>query len=114
MRSEAQDPKEAFEAWLLDRVAQSVEAGEVSGELLTDLRTEMERARKRPQEEGHALAVQDLAERVGLPVDRIEEMLAAIESQPAVMQDLLLRSFGEAWLAGRREAQGLRRNLGTV
>ena len=29
-------PMEVFETWLLHRVAQAVEAGEVSGDLLTD------------------------------------------------------------------------------
>ncbi len=58
---------ETFEAWLLHRMAHTVEAGEVASDLLTELRSEMERARELPQAGGHALAVQDLAERVALP-----------------------------------------------
>jgi hypothetical protein len=50
-------------------VAQSVEAGDMSAELLSELRTKMERARELFQEEGHALAVRDIAERLDLPVD---------------------------------------------
>ena len=66
MEREAPDPREAFEAWLLHRVAQAVEAGEVSAGLLAELRSVMKGARERPQAEGHALAVQDIAERLGL------------------------------------------------
>ena len=104
MVSEGQNPMEAFEAWLLRRGAQAVEAGEVPGALLAELRTELEQARDLSQEEGHALAVQDVAERLGLPVNRVEEMLAALESEPAVTRELLLRRFVEAWLAGHRTA----------
>ena len=94
------EPKDDFETWLLRRAAQAVEAGEVSADLMAELRIEMERARELPQEEGHALAVQGIAKRLGLRVDQAEAMLAALEAQPTVTQELLLREFVEAWLAG--------------
>jgi hypothetical protein len=114
MGSEAQDPKEAFEAWLLHRVARSVEAGEVSADLLTELCTEMERARELAQEKGHTLAVQDIAERFGLPVDHAEKILAPIEVQPSVTQQLLLRRIVEAWLRTRRRPNGQLENTETT
>ena len=95
---------EAFEAWLLHHVAQVVEAGEVSAGLLAELRMEMERDRELPQEDGHALAVEDIAERLGLPVEQADTMLAALESQPTVTRDLLSRRIVEAWLARQRGA----------
>jgi len=55
----------------------------VSADLLTELRTEMERARDLPQEEGHAWAVQNIAERMGLPAGHAERMLVALEAQPS-------------------------------
>jgi hypothetical protein len=70
------DLAESLATWLLQRVARAVEAGEVSGDLLTKLQAEMERARDLSQEEGHALAVRDIAERLGLPVNEAEKLLA--------------------------------------
>ena len=86
-RPASPDPAEPFETWLLNRLAHAVEAVEVPAELLTELRTEMERARELPHEHGHALAVQDIAERSGLPVDQAETMLAALEAQPTVIRN---------------------------
>ena len=104
MGSETQNPMVAFESWLLYRVAHAVKAGEVSADLLAELRTEMERARDVPQEEGHAQAVQDIAERLDLRVKHAEKLLAALESQPPVTRELVLRRTVELWLAGQREA----------
>ena len=50
----------------------------------------MGQAKELPQEEGHAQAVQDIAERLGLSVDRVENMLATLEAQPAVTREVLL------------------------
>ena len=97
--SEAQNPVDTFETWLLRRVVRAVEAGKVSADLLTELRTEMEAAREISQEEGHALAVQDIAERLGLPVD---------QAQPTVTRELLLRHIVEGWLVGQLKAYGVR------
>ena len=95
---------EAFETWLLHRVGQAVEAGEVSGDLLAALGTEKEKARELPQEDGHPVAVQDIARRLELLVDQAEKTLAALEAQPIVTRELLLRRIVEAWLEGEREA----------
>jgi len=80
----------AFEAWLLCRVAHTVEAGEVSADLLSELRLEVERARDLPQEAGHALAVQDIAERVGFTVHQAGKLWAGQEAQPTATQELPL------------------------
>ena len=98
------DSTEAFESWLLRRVALAVEAGEVPADLLTELYTEMEAARELPQAEGHAWAVQEIAKRLAIPVKRIERMLAVFEAQPTITRHLLLRRLVEAWLAGARKA----------
>jgi hypothetical protein len=96
----------AFEILLLCHVAHTVEAGEVSAGLLSELFTEMERARELPQEEGHAPAVQDIAERLGLPVDETETMLAALEAPPTGTRELVLRRIVDARLVGQRGAYG--------
>jgi hypothetical protein len=54
---ETPEPQTDFEAWLLRRMTQAVEAGEVSGNLLTELQAEIEAAREEPQEEGEAAAI---------------------------------------------------------
>lgn len=51
MESDIPDPKEAFETWLLRRMAQAVEAGDVSEDLLTELQPEFDAARGGSQEE---------------------------------------------------------------
>jgi hypothetical protein len=48
---------EGFESWLLRRVAQAVEAAEVSADLLTEFRAEFDATRARPHEEGRAAAI---------------------------------------------------------
>jgi hypothetical protein len=73
------DPAEPFETWLLRRVAEAVEGGEVSADLLAEIHTEMAETRGRSPDERHALALMELAERV-------------------------LRRFVEAWLVHQREA----------
>jgi hypothetical protein len=69
---------DAFEAWLLHRVAQAVEAGEVSAELLTDLQAEIAEARERPPDARHAVAIQELAERFDLTVNQFKALLATV------------------------------------
>ena len=97
------DQTDAFETWLLQRVAHAVEAGEVSADLLTDLQAEITEARGWPSDEGHRLALQELAERFGLLVDQLKELLVNLEAQPTVMRELLLRQVVEAWLKEQRE-----------
>ncbi len=96
--------REPFETWLLHRVAEAVEAGEVSADLLAELHAEIAEARERPPEERHALALMELADRVNLPVDRLTELLATLEAQPTATRELVLRRFVEAWLMHQREA----------
>jgi hypothetical protein len=57
MEYEMLDALEAFETWLLHRVVWAVEAGDVSADLVTELRTEMERARRPSEGDGYLLAV---------------------------------------------------------
>ncbi len=93
-----------FDVWLLRRVAQAVEAGEVPADLLADLQAEIEAARDRPQKESHAEAVQDLAERLGIPTLQAEQALAGLEALPTVTRELLMRRIAEAWLDAQRKA----------
>ena len=98
------EPVESFETWLLRRVAQAVEAGEVSVDLLTELQAEIEAAKEIPQAQSYANAVQDIAEIAGVPEDEARSALESIEAQPSVTQELLMRRFVEAWLEGQRRA----------
>jgi hypothetical protein len=102
-------PLEGFESWLLHRVAQAVEAGDVPADLLTELQGACEAARTMPQEEGHARAVQDIAEQLGIPVEEAAQGLKALEAQPSVTRELLMREIAERWLEGQRREWGLRR-----
>ncbi len=97
------EPTEKFESWLLCRVAQAVEAGEVSAKLLTDLQADIEAAREKPQAEAQAEAVQDIADRLAMSVEKVEAGLAALEAQPRVTRELVMRRFVEAWLEEQRK-----------
>lgn len=81
-----------------------MEAGEVPATLLTELQAEIVAARERPQDEAHAEAVRGIAERMQMPLEETERGLEAIEPQPTVMRELLMRRVAEAWLEGQRKA----------
>ena len=104
MGSEFSEPMDAFESWLLRRVAQAVEAGEVPATLLGELQAEIKTARERPQEESHAAAVRHIADLAAVNQERVAEALAGIEAQPRVTRELLMRQIAEAWLEGQRRA----------
>ena len=88
---------EVFETWLLRRVAQAVEAGEVPADLLSELQAEFEESREKPQEQSHADAVQDIASELGMPVEKVEAGLAMLQQVP---QRVTLRMY--AWGASLR------------
>lgn len=98
------DSTASFETWLLQRVAHAVEADEVSAALPTDLQAEIAKARERPSEDGDALAVQELAERLDLSVDQLKKLLADLEAQPPVTREHFRRQVVEAWLNDQRDA----------
>ncbi len=100
---------DTFETWLLRLVAQAVEADEVPAALLTELQAEIEAAKERPQEEGHAAAIRQIADLAGVDPEKAAEVLATMEAQPTVTRELLMRRLAEAWLEGQRKARGLRR-----
>ncbi len=95
---------EPFESWLLRLVAQAVESGEVPEALLTELQAEIEAAKERPQEEGHAAAIRQIASLAGVDPEKAAEVLATMEAQPTVTRELLMRRIAEAWLEGQRRA----------
>ncbi len=103
MAGDTPEPLEDFETWLLRRVAQAVESGEVHADLLTELRPEFEAARTRPQEESYVAAVQQVADIAGVAEDEARSTLEAIEAQPTLARKLMLRRFVEAWLEGQRK-----------
>jgi len=80
------DPAEPFETWLLRRVAHAVAAGDVSADLLTDLHAEIADARDRSPDDRHALALQELAERVdpkeGIVADQDTLRVPALQRDP--------------------------------
>lgn len=92
-----------FESWLLGRVAQAVEAGDVPADLLTKLRAGLDAGQENPQEESHAIAIRRIADLAGVTSERASETRAAIEALPLVTRDLLVRRITEAWLEGQRQ-----------
>jgi hypothetical protein len=98
LKGEPPEPIQAFESWLLHREAQAFEAGEVPADLLGELQAEFEAARGRPQEEAHGDAIRDIAEKLGVPEEEVERGLTAIEAQPTVTREVLVRRITEVWL----------------
>jgi len=91
-------------------VAQAVQACEIPADLLTELRAAFEAAREIPQEEGHTEAVRNIAERLEIPLEEAKKGLMAIEAQPTVTRELLMRRIAEAWLERQRKAYQQRLN----
>lgn len=85
-------------------MAQVVEAGEVPADLLAELQAEFEASRAKPPEQSYADAVQDIAVELGMPIEKVEAGLTALEAQPRVTREVLLRQIAEAWLEGQRRA----------
>ncbi len=112
MAGDAAEPPEDFETWLRRRVAKAVEAGEVPASLLTELQAEIETARAVPQDVGDAAAIRQISDLARVPEEEAAKTIAAIEAQPTVMRELLMRRFVEAWLAGQREAYRTQRRRG--
>lgn len=97
------EPMKSFETWFLGRVAQSVDAGKVAANLLMKLQAEFAAARATSQEASRSIAIRDIAEIAGIDQKRAAETLAAIEAQPTVAQEKLMRRIAETWLEGQRE-----------
>jgi hypothetical protein len=108
--SNVADPIDTFESWLLRRVSRAVEAGEVSGDLLSELQDEIAAAHERPRNEQHDLAIQELAEQWGLSVGRVQAWVEALDAQPLLVRDLLLRRFVEGWLDAHQKTYQSRRH----
>jgi hypothetical protein len=106
------EPAESFESWLLRRVAEAVEAGDVPQDLLTELQAEFEAARERPQDEGEAAAIRQIADLVGISEERAAKVLAAIDAGTTVARQRLLCGIAEAWLKGHQETYRQRRSEG--
>jgi len=85
-------------------VAQAIEAGEVPADLLSELQAEFEASREKPPEQSQTDAVQDISVELQMPVEKVEAGLAALESQPLVVRELVMRRIAEAWLASQRDA----------
>lgn len=93
---------DAFERWLLRRSARAVEAGQVSGDLLTELQAEFEATRCTPPERVQAKAIQDIGMILGVSQEQAEKILASLQAQPRLVRELLMRCIAEAWPAGQQ------------
>jgi hypothetical protein len=102
MAADMPEPLEDVESWILRRLGRAVEAGEVSADLLTEFQAVTESDGESAQEEAHAKAVMEVVERVEIPQERAEAILAALQPQPAMIQELVIRLIVELWLADER------------
>ena len=48
--------------------------------------------------------MRDIALELQMPVEKVEAGLAALEAQPTVTRELLMRRIAERWLEGQRKA----------
>jgi hypothetical protein len=74
----------------------------VPAALLTEPQVEIEAARERTQEEGHAEAVRDIAEVLEIPSEDTERGLRTLETLPTVTREFLMRQIAEVWPERRR------------
>jgi len=103
------EPLGDFEVWLLRRVAQAVEAAEVSADLLLELQAVIEATRGVPQDEGEAAAIRQMAELVRISETGAAKALAAIDAGRPEVRQRLLRRIVEAWLQDHQDAYRQRR-----
>ncbi len=92
-----------FETWLLARVAVAVEAGEVSGNLLMELREEIAESRAHRPEAGHAMVIRSIVDLLGVE-PAIEPSQPGRSPKQDTTREQLLRDVAESWLAGQRKA----------
>ena len=104
MESDAPHELEEFEAWLMCRVAQAVEVGEIPADLLAGLEAEFDTSREKSPEQSHSDAAHDISVELQMPIEKVEAGLAALEAQPRVIRELLMRRLAERWLEGQRAA----------
>ncbi len=88
----------------LRRVAQAVEAGEVTAGLLAELHVGFGASREKTQDQSHAEAVLDIAAELRMPIEKVEAGLAALEAQSRVNREVVMRRIALAWLEGQRKA----------
>lgn len=87
-------------------MAQAVDAGELSADLLPDLQAEFEASQAKLPEQSHADAVRDIASELGMPVKKVEAGLGASEVQPRVVREVLMRRIAEALSVLRKRGAG--------
>ncbi len=104
MTDQTPEPVERYDAWLLRRVGQAVEAGEVPAKLLTELQEEFQAAHGEPEKAVRAGAIRFVAELAGISPLTAAETLTALETQPEVMRTVMMRRLAEAWLERQRQA----------
>jgi hypothetical protein len=98
----APETTEPFDVWLLRRIRQAEEAGEVSRGLLTELQGELQAAGQRGEDAGHAVVVWQVADLAGIDRKHAAEVLDSIEAQPKVNREIFMRRIAEAWLEAQR------------
>jgi CheY-like chemotaxis protein len=82
MTADPADPMERFLAWLLRRDAQAVDAGVVPADLLAEPQAEIEAAKERPQNEGHAAAIRQIADLAGVDPEKAAEVWSPRRPSP--------------------------------
>jgi len=92
-----------FEMWLLGRVAEAVEAGEVSGDLLMELEKELGTSRTHRPGCGHASAIRSIVDLLGIDPASEGSQNVHLAPQDASREELL-RDVAESWLAEQRKA----------
>ncbi len=75
----------------------------MSADLLAELQAEIKTARATPQDLADAAAIQHIAAIAEVPEEEAAKTLAAMEAQPTVTREVLLRRIAEAWLERQRD-----------
>ncbi len=104
MTADPADLRESFRTWLLRPVAQAVEAGERPADPLAELQAEIEAAKERPQNEGHAAAIRQIADLAGVDPEKAAEVLATMEAQSTGTREPFMGRIAEAEVAGQWRA----------
>jgi hypothetical protein len=109
MNADSQVPPDKFATWLLHRIAQAVEAGEVSEALLREVQEELLSQDALFSFDSYEMAVRQLQELGGVSREEADAALEMMREYPEGMGERFIRWLADGWLEGRRRAYRHRR-----
>ncbi len=98
MRVASREHSEAFEGWLLRRLHEAVESGEMPAELVEKFRADATGQEADLSSVRHPIAIRLIADLARVPREQASVLLASLESKNPTNTEGVLQRIAEAWL----------------